>query len=67
MIIYAAVGVIWGITSVMMQKKLYTRRIYNKEMIDLSLTFIVNGVLWPISMGWALICYMFKLGWAKDL
>lgn len=64
MFIYVLVGIVWGLFSVKMQKKLYPTR---SDTRDLVINFIVNGVIWPISMIGAIIYYALKIGWAKNL
>ena len=64
LIMYVVIAVIWGMISVAMQKKVYPN---SSDMRDLVLNFVVNGLIFPISMIWALISYVFKIGWARDL
>ena len=63
-ILYVLIAVCWGVLGVVMQKKFHPTR---SDPRDLVLNFIVNGVIWPISIIWAIICYSFKIGWAKNL
>jgi len=63
-ILYVVIGVIWGMISVAMQKKIHPAC---SDPRDLVLNFIVNGLIFPISIIWAIICYSFKISWAKNL
>ena len=64
MLIYIIACIIWGCFSVYMQKKLYPGR---SRFGDLSLNFIVNAILAPISIVLAIYRYVTQTGWAKDL
>jgi hypothetical protein len=62
--LYILVGIVWGIFSVKMQQKFHPTC---SDKRDLAINFIVNGVIWPISMVVAAYRYFTKTGWAKNL
>ena len=62
MLIYISICIIWGLFSVYMQKKLYPNC---SRPFDLTLNFIVNSLVAPISMIWAAYRWITKTGWAR--
>ena len=60
--LYILICICWGAFSVYMQTELYPEK---SHPLDLTLNFVVNSVIAPISMVWALICWLTKTGWAK--
>ena len=52
----------WGIFSVYMQKKFFPQQ---SVLPDLIINFVINTVLCPISILFAIYCYVTKTGWAE--